>query len=136
MVEPKPQSMVERVFGPAAHALERLRYAPKFAVMGAIFFLPVAVLGFLQYNGETVQYQFNMKETIGVSYVGASARLLGALQRHRLAIAAGESSSATRADVDAAVHALDELDARYGNDDADSGMKTTPRWTKIRAAWK
>lgn len=136
MVEPVARSIVEQVFGPAAHALERLRYGPKFAVMGAIVFVPVAVLGSLQYRGETSQYQFNMKETIGVSYVQAAERLLGALQRHRLALAAGAAEADTRKDVEAAREAVDELDARYGGDDDDDGLKTTPRWTKIREGWQ
>jgi methyl-accepting chemotaxis protein len=136
MAEAKPGSLAERVFGPATHALERLRYAPKFAVMGAIFFLPVAVLGFLQYRGATVHYQFNMKETIGVSYVEASGRVLGAIQKYRISAAGGGSVTAARAEVDAAIETLDALDGRYGEDDEQTGLKTTTRWKNIRTAWQ
>lgn len=134
-------SRLSTIFSPATWLLERLRYAPKFLVMGIAFFLPVVYLGYLQYDVNNLQYQFNTKESVGVAYVKPASNLLFAINRYRIAVVAsmaGGSSNRVneeRASVDAQLSKLGEFDARYGDDNPLTGLKTTQLFGQTRDAW-
>src|SRR6185436_3408288 len=82
------QGAVARLFGPAVWALNRLRYAPKFLVLGLLLAVPFSYVTMLQYQGVTHDIAFNHGEVVGVRYLTPVKSLMDALQRHRLYAAA------------------------------------------------
>jgi methyl-accepting chemotaxis protein len=123
---------------PAAWLLGRLSYARKFALIGLLFVLPSAYVSYLQFRGTTSDIVFNRAEHDGVVYIEVALGYLDALARHRVHAAAADrgvagaeaAAAATRAEVDAAARALDEVDARLG-----VALKTTARWRSARQLW-
>jgi methyl-accepting chemotaxis protein len=129
-------SRLGAVFFPATWVLERLSYAPKFLAMGLLFFLPVVYLGYLQFDVNNTQYEFNTKESIGVTYVKPASSLLYAINRYRVAVTTGSRVAEERAAVDAQLRSLGEVDARYGDENALTGLKTTPLYVQIHNSWE
>lgn len=128
---------------PTAWLLERLRYGLKFSLLGGLLLSPVFVLGYLQFNAETYQFNFNNKESYGVAYVKPVAKLMHATHRYRIATLGaltGDSQSAAvaskeRGEVDAAITLVDQVDKDYGDDNPLTGLKTSNRWKQIRSSW-
>lgn len=131
-------AMVRKAFTPATWLLNRLRYAPKFVLIGLVFFLPFTYVSFLQFRGTSNDVAFNQAERDGVSYLAPTTSYLYALQRHRLfraAAAAGDPQARAKADEAAADAArwekeVDAIDARIGG-----ALRTTQRWREAKAAW-
>jgi methyl-accepting chemotaxis protein len=131
-------AVVRRAFTPATWLLNRLRYAPKFVLIGLVFFLPFAYVSYLQFQGTSADVEFNQAEREGVSYLAPTTSYLYALQRHRLfaaAAAAGDPQARAKADEAAADAArwekeVDAVDARVGG-----LLRTTARWREAKAAW-
>jgi methyl-accepting chemotaxis protein len=137
-------SLTGTIAAPAAWLLERVRYAPKFLIMGTLLLIPVFALGFLQFEVNNAQYEFNIKESYGVTYVNPAARLMHAIHRLRiatLASLAGDAKAATRAAeeraaADAVVTSVEEVDRVYGDNDPLTGLKTNARWKQIKGNWE
>ena len=135
---PGAVAIVRRAFTPATWLLNRLRYAPKFILIGLVFFLPFAYVSYLQFQGTSADVEFNQAEREGVSYLAPTTSYLYALQRHRLfaaAAAAGDPQARAKADEAAADAArwekeVDAVDARVGG-----LLRTTARWREAKAAW-
>jgi methyl-accepting chemotaxis protein len=124
---------------PAMVVMNRLRYAAKFVFIGVVFLLPLGYLAYLQYSGTTEQRDFNAKERLGVAYITPAKDLLAAAQKRRVvavALAAGDAGQRGELlritqQIDALVPAVDAVEARHGAE-----LKTTRRWTEIKAAWE
>lgn len=131
-------TVVRKAFAPATWLLNRIRYAPKFVLIGLIFLVPFSYVSFLQFRGTTADVEFNSYERDGVAYVAPATSYLYALQRHRLfavAAALGDGQARAKSDEAAADAArwekeVDAVDARLGG-----ALGTTVRWREVKAAW-
>jgi methyl-accepting chemotaxis protein len=129
--------MVEGLFRPAIWALNRLRYAPKFLLLGLLLAVPFAYVTYLQYQGTAHDIQFNDYESKGVVYLTPVKNFYDAVQRHRLYSAAASVDPSFRGQADEAAadaaHELalvDAVDAQYGGI-----LKTTEHWKLAKDAW-
>ncbi len=126
------------LFGPAILLMNRLKYALKFVVIGLLMMIPLGAVLYLQYSANTKQYEFNAKESVGVSYIDPARDFLFAVERHRVlgaAVLAGEAglkSELERAtsDADGLLARLDAVDRIHGAD-----LKTTAKLQEARSAW-
>jgi methyl-accepting chemotaxis protein len=125
------------LFRPAIWGLNRLRYAPKFLVLGLLVAIPFAYVTYLQYQGTTHDIQFNRYESIGVEYLTPVKGFYDAVQRHRLYSAAASLDATFKpqaeeaaADAERFAKAVDAVDARYGGI-----LKTSEHWKVARDAW-
>ncbi len=134
------------VFAPSIALMDRLRYGAKFGLIGALLFIPIAVLSYLNTSSQSAQVDFNWKEHLGVDYADPLKDFLVAVQRHRVvrvAMLSGDGSlRETEAEVkktaDAAAARVTGVDSRsaarigvtYG-----ALMQTTARWNAIASAW-
>jgi methyl-accepting chemotaxis protein len=137
----------EYIFGTSMALMNRLRYGPKFALIGVLLLIPIGVLSFLNTSAQSEQVDFNWKEHLGVEYASPLKNFLSAVQRHRvvrIGMLAGDASlrdieaEVRKAADDAAaeVTALDRkraprLSVTYGE-----LLQTTTRWAAIRDAWE
>ncbi len=134
----RASAIVQRVFAPAAWLLNRLRYAPKFFVIGAAFLVPFLYVTYLQFKGTSDQIDFNASERVGVAYVSPAMRLLHTMQRHQLftaAAIAGDAQARTSADQAAGdasrwQQELEAADARDGE-----ALGTTARLKEALGLW-
>ncbi|MFO0744406.1 MAG: methyl-accepting chemotaxis protein [Myxococcota bacterium] len=138
MAAPRSNKVWHILFRPALAVLNRLRYAPKFILVGIVLLVPFAFTAYLQYSGASDSVAFSRKETIGVDYITKVDDFLWAVQRHRMlsvAVLAGEGSyrqaeAQARLKANAAMAEVDKVDALYGET-----LKTTASWQQVKAAW-
>lgn len=131
-------SLADVIFRPALAVLNRLRYAPKFVLVGAVLLVPFAFTAYLQYAGASASEEFSRKEVQGVTYISKLNDFLVSVQRRRIltvGVLSGENRyrqalSETAAAADAAVAAVDKVDAELGE-----GLKTSARWADIKGRW-
>src|SRR5437870_1043853 len=113
------------LFAPAVVAMNHLRYAHKFVLIGVMVFVPFGVVTWLQSQGSVKQEVFNRKESDGVAYIDPVKDFLRAVQRSRVLAVAAASGQAALADelaqaqasADRAADDVDAVDARYGAED-------------------
>src|SRR5688500_14819372 len=113
---------IQFLFSPAILLMNRLRYAWKFILMGALLVVPFGWVAYLQYQTATTFMDFNEGEHVGVLHIAASRDLLKQVGRHRLlssAILAGQGSyrgelAIAAGKSDAAAAELDKVDAQLG----------------------
>jgi methyl-accepting chemotaxis protein len=134
------------ILGPAAAVMNRLRFGPKFVIIGVLFIAPLFYVAYAGYETNDYQRNFNYKEHIGVEYIDPARDFLYALERHRLlsvAVLSGDTNfrselSVAAGEVKAKMAEVDPMDAKYGGDDptpVNSDLKTSARWKEIKAAW-
>jgi methyl-accepting chemotaxis protein len=118
-----------RLLAPATHAIGRLRYAYKFAVIGVVILATLGFVGLAYLNEVSTQIDFSAKERVGVVYVAPSARLVEALVGLRSAVAARDSAriATAGAAVRAAVNLIDAADRTVG-----SQLGVSQEWAKLR----
>jgi methyl-accepting chemotaxis protein len=129
---------IQILFSPAILLMNRLRYAWKFILMGALLVVPFGWVAYLQYQTATTFMDFNEGEHQGVLHIAASRDLLKQVGRHRLlssAILAGQGSYRAELAIaanksDAAAAELDKVDAQLG-----ARLKTTEKWNQTKAEW-
>jgi methyl-accepting chemotaxis protein len=132
------QAVANALFSPAIWLMNRLRYAPKFILIGVLLVIPFGWVARLQYRQASTNVDFNRGEHEGVAYISAARDLLKVVERHRLlmsAVLSGQASYRSElADVegksDAAVAAVDQVDGEYGK-----AFKSTEKWTAIKTEW-
>ena len=126
------------VLSPGVALMNRLRYGPKFVLIGVLFLIPLFAVATLQFIGATEQIEFNRKESDGVAYISGLRNLLHSVEQHRILSAAGLAARRgyedrlvqSRTEADRLVNEIDALDARLGAD-----LKTTQPWQAARKAW-
>lgn len=124
---------------PATWLLNRLKFLPKFALIGLVLLAPAIGVAYLQYSAASESIDFNAGERVGMRYLDPLHDYIGAQQRHwvlAVARASGLKDQASRetaaaAEVDALEKRVDEMDRQYGG-----YLKTTARWGEAKAAWK
>ena len=77
------------VLSPGVALMNRLRYGPKFVLIGVLFLIPLFAVATLQFRGATEQIVFNSKESDGVAYITGLRKLLHAVEQHRILSGAG-----------------------------------------------
>ena len=125
-------------FLPAIAVMNRLTFARKFMLIGALTSGPLAALAYLQYSSATERIEFNERERIGLTYLAPLSRFLHQVQLHRVysaAVTVREVSFVVPRDraqelASRAAAEVDALDDRYG-----SVLKTAPAWRAARDAW-
>jgi methyl-accepting chemotaxis protein len=126
------------LLAPATALMNRLSYARKFALIGLLLLLPLAVVSYLQISLATERVDFNQKESYGVAYITPARELLRQVQLHRLyyaAVLSGQSRfedrlAQTRSRIDQVMVEVEEQDARYG-----TMLQTTKPWGTIKKTW-
>ena len=134
----RPEGFLASFFRPAVSVLGRLRYGQKFFLIGAMFFLPLGFILYLQISASTEKRESNEKESIGVAWVTPARDMLLAVQRHRIlsiAVLAGEESfkgklAETSSEIDRTVAEVTRVDERHGE-----LLHTTKEWGDAKAAW-
>lgn len=124
---------------PLSRLLARLRFSGKFAVVGVLFVLPLALVFFYFQAEINSGIQFVSLERAGVAYERPTTRLLeDVLCRQRLVSRLGAGSDASPADVARQedriaqdISAVDAADGEYG-----AALKTTDAWGKVKAQWQ
>jgi methyl-accepting chemotaxis protein len=113
--------------------MARLRYAHKFAVIGAVVLACLGFVGFSYLGEVSKQVDFSQKERVGVVYVGPAADLVIALVQARSAAVAqasghGSADFATaRQAVDGAIAAVDRADRQVGQQ-----LQVSKEWAGLR----
>lgn len=135
-------SEIKRIFQllvkPATFVLSRLRFLPKFALIGALLLAPQLIVARLQYNAATESLEFARLEHVGVLYIEPLHKYLNRQRRHWLASVARASGNREMAKVEAALvdevvqfeKQVDAMDEKYG-----AMLRTTARWKETKAAW-
>jgi methyl-accepting chemotaxis protein len=132
------QRALRVVVSPATWVLSRLRFLPKFGVIGLVILAPQLLVAWLQYSAATASVEFNRSERVGVAYLTPLHDYLGAQQRHWVASVARATGSKDQASVEATAadevarseRQVDAVDDRHG-----ALLRTTARWKDAKAAW-
>jgi hypothetical protein len=132
------QQLLRQAVYPATWVLRRLKFLPKFVVIGVLLLIPLIFVAWLQYRGTTDDIEFNRYERLGMNYIEPLHDYINAQQRHWVAAVARASGASAMAPVEAASadevarleKLIDDVDASIG-----ATLQTTKRWTETKAAW-
>ena len=125
---------VNALIAPGVLLMNRLRYPRKFALISALFAIPLGLMMYLWLTEIGERVAFAEKERRGLEYVVALRRLLEPLERSRglaLLAARGDTSAPgqlaeERARITAAARMIDVVDGRSGAELADRGAMADP----------
>lgn len=127
-----------RLMTPADRLLARLRFSGKFALIGTLFLLPLAVVVFCFQSEINKSIAFADQERTGVIYERPVLKLLQDILRYQRlkeivpADASSRSDAASQeSQIDQDVEAVSVVDSRLG-----VSLKTTDDWGKIKAQWQ
>ena len=118
-----------QLFAPAAGLLSRLRFAHKFALIGLVLVVAVAVVGRAYVQTQNAQIAFSAKERVGIRVIEPTGELLGSLALTRAAAVRGDNFEDRLAAVDEAVA---KVDAAVKSDGAELGLEQD--WAKLRGS--
>jgi methyl-accepting chemotaxis protein len=126
------------VLSPGVALMNRLRYGPKFVLIGVLVLVPLVAVAYLLYDSTTYDIDFNNKESDGVAYITGLRKFMHSVEQHRILSAAGLAGRRgyedrlvqSRTEADRLLTEIDGLDARLGTD-----LKTTTPWVATRKAW-
>lgn len=132
------KSLLRLVVRPATAVLGRLKFLPKFALIGVLLLIPQVFVAYLQYSGTTDDIEFNRAEHAGMEYLEPLHDYINAQQRHWVAAVGRASGVAELAKAEAAAaedvarleKAVDAVDDRLG-----AKLRTSARWKDAKAAW-
>ena len=138
-----PTRLAARVFRPATTLMARLRFGPKFLLLGALFGLPLAIL-LTTYLGEMRSHLVAARsERDGLRYAAACARAIRAVQilrgRTNAArnAASGADATLARAQSEAEAAAEESLSELRAAERRDGGRFGTSRVARAEfAAWR
>src|SRR5262245_40775680 len=111
------------VFVPAVGLMNRLGYAAKFILIGALLLSPFALVTTLQYRSAQHDIDFNQYESWGVTYITPVEDFLHMLQKRRVLMVAsltgmgqlrGELPAVTDR-IDKQLASIDTVDNEYGD---------------------
>jgi methyl-accepting chemotaxis protein len=121
--------MRQLVFTPALRLLSRLRFAHKFALIGLVLVVAVAVVGRAYLNVQHTQIAFSAKERVGIRVIEPTGELLGSLAAARAAAVRGDDE-AVAGRVEAVKEAIGKVDAAVKADGAELALEAD--WSKLR----
>jgi methyl-accepting chemotaxis protein len=123
--------MRQHVFGPAVSILSRLRFAHKFALIGLVLVVAIAVVGRAYLQTQNAQIAFSAKERVGIEIIDPAGKLLAALSAARVtAVRAAAGDEAGLGDRLAAVRdAVAAVDAAVAADGAE--LTVTEDWEAL-----
>ncbi len=118
--------------------LSKMRFLPKFTVLGVVLLLPQFWVGWLQYKSSAHSVEFNEAERVGMVYLEPLHNYLAAQQRHWVASVARASGlpEFARVEKQAADDAAAlERDVEAADVKVGTQLKTHERWKATKAAW-
>jgi methyl-accepting chemotaxis protein len=129
--------MRQLVFTPALRLLSRLRFANKFALIGLVLVVAVAVVGRAYLQVQHTQIAFSAKERVGIRVIEPAGDLLGRLASARataVRAAAGDQEAAGALDgrIAAVKQAAGKVDAAVEADGAELALEA--EWGKLRGS--
>ncbi|MEO6713016.1 MAG: methyl-accepting chemotaxis protein [Mycobacteriales bacterium] len=121
------------VMRPGSWLLSRLRYVWKFVIIGLALMLPLAFVATSYVDQQRASQAFSAKERVGLRYLAATTGVLDELIASRAAAVSaaidGAPVATMRAELTAAIGALDAADSRDGDE---LGLRS--KWTEVQAA--
>lgn len=123
---------------PATFILSKLRFLPKFGLIGALLLLPQLVVARLQFKAASENLDFARLEHVGVVYIEPLHKYLNRQRRHWLASVARATGNREMGKIEAQLadevtqfeKQVDAMDEKYG-----AQLRTTARWKDVKAAW-
>ena len=122
-------TIMRQLFDPAVGLLSRLRFAHKFALIGLVLVVAVAVVGRAYVQTQNAQIAFSAKERVGIRVIEPSGELLAGLALARAAAVRGDDFEDRLAAVDDAVA---KVDAAVEADGAELALEQD--WAKLRGS--
>ncbi len=125
--------MLVQLLTPAARLLARLRFAGKFAVVGTLFVIPLALVFYYFQSEINTNIEFTRMERLGMVYERPVGTLLDdVLLRQRLVSrgAAPADVAGQEEKIDRDMDAVDAVDSRLGGP-----LKCSGDWGKLKAQW-
>jgi signal transduction histidine kinase len=126
------------IFAPAVQVMNRLKYAGKFFLVGALLLIPTIVLMSQYIGGVNYDMQFSEDELYGLEYNAPVLDLLQAVQNHGIfahLVLSGEIGyqdelEAAQAAVEAKIGAVDTVNARLGD-----YLRVSDDWAALKTFW-
>jgi methyl-accepting chemotaxis protein len=127
----------QHVFAPAVRLLSHLRFAHKFALIGLVLVVAIAVVGRAYLQTQSMQVAFSAKERVGIRVIDPAGDLLGRLAAARataVRAAAGDADAAAALDARLAAvkTAVTRVDAAVAADGDELSVKS--EWSDLRAS--
>ena len=130
---------MRRIINPAVFIMNRLSYPLKFTLIGALFLLPLLVLGYFFQREINTNIAFGTDERKGITYSRPLLQVADVALRHQQAVnlwrlgvsASQDEITKAQSEMDKAIQEVDGANARYGAD-----LKATPDWGKLKTAWQ
>ena len=119
-------SVLGVVFAPARWVMQRLPFAAKFAVLAVVLLLPLVYVTTQYRSVQQASIDFSAKERLGIEYIIPANALVAEVAE--AADASLEGRPVDRTALDAAVAAVDEVDAELGGT-----LETTQLWNEVKA---
>ncbi|HET8755465.1 MAG TPA: methyl-accepting chemotaxis protein [Solirubrobacteraceae bacterium] len=123
--------MRQLVFRPALGVLSRLRFAHKFALIGLVLVVAVAVVGQAYLKVQRTQITFSAKERVGIRVIAPGGELLGRLAAARAAAVRGDDAAVEQR-VAAVDEAVAKVDAAVRADGRELALERD--WSELRDA--
>jgi methyl-accepting chemotaxis protein len=129
---------MKAILKPAIAIIGRLRFGAKFALISALFLVPIAFLSWSLVSELNATIAFAEKERVGVAYNRAVLAMLQHVQHHRgLAggLLNGDKSFAPRVEAKQAeialdIEAIEKLEAAHG-----AALNTAKKWGEAKGKW-
>ena len=122
-------------FTPAQRLLARLRFAGKFALVGALFLLPLVLVLFYFQSEINKSIRFVRLERMGVVYERPATQLLNDVLKHQQMVSSQSASpdalAAQVSQIDQDIQDVDLADNQFG-----TALKSTGDWSKIKTQWQ
>jgi methyl-accepting chemotaxis protein len=119
------------VFTPALRLLARLRFAHKFALIGLVLVVAVAVVGQAYLKVQHTQIAFSAKERVGIRVIAPAGELLGNLAAARAAAVRGDDD-VLDGRIEAVNKAVGKVDAAVKADGTELALNSD--WSKLRGS--
>ena len=134
------------VFRPIIWVLNRLHFAPRFALIAVFLLAPLSYLAYLQFSAATAQLDFNQNEVVGTRYIEKFRQLQYQHQRHWVqaigvarAVVPAADLARTRQEIDKLTAEMDAATPALAAEMAALGTAAVAdvvdRWQAVRQKW-
>jgi signal transduction histidine kinase len=126
------------IFAPAVQVMNRLKYAGKFVLVGILLLIPTIVVMSQYIRSVNNTMQFSEDELYGLEYNAPVLQLLESIQNHGMyahLVLSGnidyeDELSATQAQIETQIAAIDAVDARLGD-----YLQVSDDWGALKSFW-